>query len=212
MRRDAELLAAAERDGRIGLRVYSWDGPWVSLGRSQTAETALRAGCPVPWCARPTGGKAVLHGHDITIGFAMPMEALADSDGRVPRFRDVYRALARPIIAAMTAAGVPVLLAEDRAGGVGKSQSHDCFAAASANDIVCRAMGIKRCGVALRLTRKAVLLQASIPAAAPLVDPKLVYEDPSPVVWSPLDGPAFATLLAREVAATTWRNEFSPAG
>ena len=72
MARDAELLERAER-GESAARVYSWDGAWVSLGRFQRPEKALLRSEEIDWVMRPTGGKAVLHGHDVTVGIALPL-------------------------------------------------------------------------------------------------------------------------------------------
>ncbi len=167
MARDCELLAAAER-GQAGCRVYFWDGVWVSLGRFQVAERDL-LDPGVRWVQRPTGGKAVMHGHDITVGFALPLSLLGN-----PSLKSAYRAMAVPLIWAMRESGLAAVLAEDT-GHSGKGRrTGDCFAFSSPNDIVHEATGQKVCGCALRLTRSAVLLQASIPVGIPLLDPASV--------------------------------------
>jgi lipoate-protein ligase A len=201
MRLDAGLLAAAEA-GEPGWRVYDWDGPWVTLGRFQTPERDLLPGCPVPWVLRPTGGRAVLHGHDVTVGLAVPLTVVAASGEDPARLgrsvRRAYRAVAEPLIAALRACGVPAILGErTRWAGPKAARSADCFAAVSAADIVDERTGQKVCGCALRLTGRAVLAQASIPARRPLIDPGLVYRYPAPVSWVRLDGESFAGELDR---------------
>ena len=177
MARDAALLHRAETDGGSYARVYSWDGPWVSLGRFQKPERALKHPETTRWVMRPTGGKAVLHGHDVTVGVAASLKALGIDDNKGTSV--VYRAIVGPLVAALTAAGLPAVLAEGT--GHVKSAGHtaDCFAHVSPNDVVDPATGQKVCGCALRVTELAVLLQASVPVAGPLVDPGEVFDRPS---------------------------------
>src|SRR5579859_7982221 len=102
MSRDSHLLVMAERS-EAGCRVYSWDGPWISLGKQQVAERDLLDPSLVPWVRRPTGGKAVLHGHDVTVGIALPLAILGPLAGTIPvqalarSVKTVYRILARPM-------------------------------------------------------------------------------------------------------------------
>lgn len=113
----------------------------------------------------------MLHGHDITVGLAIPLKLLQCNPRSVI---SAYRAAVRPLIVALQASGVPAQLAADTAySGRGK-RSGDCFAFASPNDIVDELQGKKICGCALRLTQSAVLLQASIPTRSPLVFPESV--------------------------------------
>lgn len=164
MERDALLLDAAER-GDPGWRVYQWDGPWVSIGRFQRPERALVLGWD-RWCLRPTGGRAVLHGHDVTLAYALPHEG----DSR--RLKEVYRRLIAPLVEALNVCGLPCQLAETtRYAGRGK-ESEECFAFSSPNDVICPETGKKVCGCALRIGEHGALLQASIPYRHPLVPPE----------------------------------------
>jgi lipoate-protein ligase A len=49
------------------LRLYQWDGPWLSLGYSQKPLQA-----EIPCVRRPSGGRAVLHHHEITYAIILP--------------------------------------------------------------------------------------------------------------------------------------------
>jgi lipoyl(octanoyl) transferase len=159
MGRDAELLEAAER-GEGAVRVYTWTGPWLTLGYYQRPPTVLAEMGELPWVMRPTGGKAVRHGDDVTVTVAVPLSFLGLDSRQV---KMAYRALAAPLVAALRAAGLPALLAEGtKWSGHGKSTA-DCFSYSSPNDIVDERTGEKVCGCALRLTERAVLMQASIP-------------------------------------------------
>lgn len=175
MERDRRLLAEAEL-GLLGVRVYRWDEAWVSLGVFQQAERDLLPNCRVPTALRPTGGKAVLHGHDETIGLAIPLSILG-ADGR--SLKTVYRAVIGPIVIALRSCGVPAALAENTAFVRGAGKTADCFAHISPNDVVDERTGLKVCGCALKLTQNAVLVQASLPNGLPLVDPQRVFARPS---------------------------------
>jgi lipoate-protein ligase A len=171
MHRDEELLEASEL-GCLGARVYGWDGVWVTLGRFQDPFRDLISPAEVRWVVRPTGGKAVLHGHDVTVGLAVPLEMLSSVDSR--SIKSVYRMVIRPIVDALRACGVTAALAEDTRYSNRGKHTADCFAFSSGNDVVDERTGKKLCGCALRLTDKAVLVQASIPNGPPLVDPGAV--------------------------------------
>lgn len=181
---DSELLNQAESE-TPGWRVYGWKGPWVSLGCYQRTESALRNPDGTNWVMRPTGGKAVLHGHDVTVGLALPLRSLPGDPERLARsIRTVYPLAIAPIVAALRECGLPAILAENLAlfrgkRELGAARVADCFAFTSPNDIVHESTGEKVCGCALKLTRNAVLVQASIPAGPPLVDPSDVFEYPA---------------------------------
>ncbi len=180
-------LALLER-GQLAWRVYEWDGPWVSLGRFQTADSAILPAAPVQSVARPTGGRAVLHGHDVTVGLAMPLVAM-----EARNVKAVYRRAIAPIIEALRACGVDAELGEGRAANV--KLSADCFAAVSPNDVVLAGTGQKICGCALRVTETTALVQCSIPTREPLVDPRLVYREPAPVHFVPVTSERLAACL-----------------
>ena len=176
MDRDAELLARAE-NGESAARVYSWDGAWVSLGRFQRPERALLHPDRIAWVMRPTGGKAVLHGHDVTVGMALSLRDIGIGETEARRISTVYRRAMGPLVEALSRAGVPAQLAEDTKFVRDVRRTADCFAHVSPNDIVDPSTGKKVCGCALRLTDRAVLVQASIPNGTPLVPPETVFQE-----------------------------------
>lgn len=176
MAADTVLLERAEAGESCG-RVYSWSQVWVTLGRFQHPERDLLI--PIDWTRRPTGGKAVLHGHDVTVAIARPLSELG-LDGR--SLRAVYRALIAPLVATLNELGCPSVLGDaSRYAGRGV-RTADCFAFTSGNDVVDPMTGHKRCGCALRITESAALLQASIPVRPPLVDPATVFPHAAEVV------------------------------
>jgi lipoate-protein ligase A len=177
MARDESLLET----GELGARVYTWDGVWVSLGRFQKPEKALLHATETRWVMRPTGGKAVLHGHDVTIGLAAPL-ALLKLDSR--SVGAAYRRIIEPIIQAMRDAGADADLAERTRFVRSAGHTADCFAHIAPNDVVNPKTGQKICGCALKLTQDAVLVQASLPASPPLVDVGSVFQSPHVAAWS----------------------------
>lgn len=205
MARDLDLLHHAEA-GRLGARVYGWQGAWVSLGRSQKPERALLPGCAVPHVARPTGGKAVLHGHDVTIGLALPLDVLGLSPGHSRSVGPVYRRVVGVLVRALQQSGVRADLGENVEYPEPKGHTADCFAHVAPNDIVDPSTGQKLCGCALRVTQNAVLVQASIPASRPLVTPNQVFSRPSASFWIQLDASEFAAALDDALRGTATRS------
>ncbi len=163
MAKDAELLAQSV----LSCRLYSWDGLWVSLGRYQHPERVLKSP-QIPHVSRPTGGKAVVHGADLTVSIIAPLAVLNCTERSVEA---VYFELTRPLIAAMRASGLPATLAKELTASERGSHTADCFAYTSPNDIVHEVTRKKVCGCALRITTEAALLQASIPVRPYLSNP-----------------------------------------
>jgi lipoate-protein ligase A len=228
MAKDAELLHFAE-GGEPGWRVYGWDGPWVSLGCFQIPLRDLLDPDSIRWVMRPTGGKAVLHGHDVTVGLALPLAALAKISGepeeRLARsLKAVYRMAIAPIVSALRHCGLPAVLGEDLRGSSrspsplhppalrdkGGARVADCFAVTSPNDVVHERTGMKVCGCALRLTERAVLVQASIPAGQPLIDPYRVFANPNIIPLSQWDGNRFLGTFEREMTLLLRMEALSP--
>jgi lipoyl(octanoyl) transferase len=79
---DEALMRRACSTGDAVLRVYGWSVPTLSLGRNQRArdcyshEAARSLG--VGFVRRPTGGRALLHHHEVTYSATLP---IADGDG-----------------------------------------------------------------------------------------------------------------------------------
>ena len=176
MAEDADALDAASR-GVCTARIYQWDGPWVSLGMSQKPEEALNleacAQLGVRWVLRPTGGRAVLHGADVTFSLACP---LSEVGGGPRNVRAAYRALAPLIVEALARAGARATLGERSPSlGAANYRGVDCFRSLSANDVADAESGVKLAGTALRIRGESVLMQASIPTGPYLVPPEVIY-------------------------------------
>jgi lipoate-protein ligase A len=152
---DEALLASAIR-GTATLRFYGWEGHWLSLGYAQKLDAGRIAACAdagVGIVRRVTGGRAVLHGGDLTYCLAAPETALPAG------LRGSYRLVADALIAGLASLGV----AAGRTaapGGAGGSNDLDCFATPAEDEICVR--GRKLAGSAQRRTRGGVLQHGSI--------------------------------------------------
>lgn len=200
MDRDRQLLSLAEEGGAYA-RVYSWTGAWVSLGMSQVADRELLDPNLVPWVVRPTGGKAVLHGHDATLGLAVNLELLGVG---ARALRSAYRAIIAPLTHALTSCGLPCTLAEETRFVHRGVRTADCFAHTSANDVVNPVSGQKICGCALRMTDRAVLVQASIPCGIPLADPQRLFARPNLATAPRWNVEGFPAALEDALQETAW--------
>ncbi|HVB30866.1 MAG TPA: hypothetical protein VNE60_04990 [Gemmatimonadaceae bacterium] len=105
---DQALMARARRTGEAVLRVYAWDAPTLSLGRNQTARGAYdldRAkDLGVRFVRRPTGGRALLHHHEVTYSVTAP-------DAFDPSLGGAYARINTLLLRALGALGVGAQLA-----------------------------------------------------------------------------------------------------
>lgn len=198
MARDRMLLQRG-----IGARVYTWSKPWVTLGCFQSASDAILSSAKVQWSRRPTGGRAVLHGHDVTVAMVLALDE--------PRgVRIVYPVIVGILVKAIRSAGVPAYLGREFVGERPTMRTADCFAAVSSNDIV-NELGQKVCGCALKLTSTSILVQASIPVSEPLVDPGTVYAAPASIHPIDLDPQELVGSLKSVLANRNWELGLRPA-
>jgi lipoate-protein ligase A len=131
------------------LRLYTWSPPALSLGRFQPESDVDAARCAelgVEIVRRPTGGKALLHGADLTYAVALPRP-----EGAAGHVDALYRTIASGLLAGLARLGVDASVGEERgpAGPV-------CFAAAQGADL--RVGTRKLCGSA-QVQRGGVVLQ-----------------------------------------------------
>ena len=153
---DEALLASVAGGGVPTLRLYSWAGPWLSLGYAQRidplrAEACRSAGVGV--VRRATGGGAVLHGADLTYAVAAPERLL-------PGGLDAsYARLSEGLGRALETLGVAVA-----AAGPARVRPHvrpfDCFAEAAAHELAVG--GRKLVGSAQRRRAGALLQHGSL--------------------------------------------------
>jgi lipoate-protein ligase A len=153
---DEALLASARSGGPPTLRLYGWDAPWLSLGYAQRWQVGLRERCAragVGLVRRVTGGRAVLHGADLTYAVAAPESALPDG------LRATYALLASALLDALAELGVRA--ERSRAPGASASdRAFDCFSAPAAEELC--AAGRKLVGSAQRRGGGGVLQHGSL--------------------------------------------------
>ncbi len=152
---DEALLASAVA-GIATLRFYGWEGHWLSLGYAQRLDPRRIAACRdagVGIVRRVTGGRAVLHGSDLTYCLAAPETALPEG------VRGSHRLVADALIAGLQSLGVAAGRTAATSGTAGSSE-FDCFAAPAEDEICGR--GRKLAGSAQRRTRGGLLQHGSI--------------------------------------------------
>lgn len=172
MKKDCAFFDRTQKEGKKYLRIYEWQGAWISLGRFQNPLSDLLRHDLVPWVIRPTGGNAVLHGHDITIALSVPLSVFGLNARNI---KSAYRKLIAPIVSAFRKHAIQAILAEESRFLSNKTKSADCFRHIAPLDVVDENTGRKLVGCAMKITRDSVLAQCSIPIDLPLVDPQLLY-------------------------------------
>lgn len=139
------------------VRVYSWDRRAVTIGRHQN-EDAVRHQYPNDIIVRrPTGGRAVLHGDDLTVSVVIHNNWFPEKTDSVITS---YQTISRGIIDTYRHYGIQ---AADGLERTYKSTDRiDCFAAAARCDIVEIGKGRKITGGAQRREKDVVLQQMSL--------------------------------------------------
>jgi lipoyl(octanoyl) transferase len=153
MAADLALLDSVAAGALPVLRFYRWDPPALSLGRFQPDADVDHAACArlgVEVVRRPTGGRALLHGGDLTYAVAM-----ARPGGERGGVDAIYDRLAAGLIAGLARIGVRAAVArhDGPAGAV-------CFATQQGADL--RVGDRKLCGSAQVHRAGAVLQHGSI--------------------------------------------------
>ena len=161
---DEALHATAARSGQASLRLYSWRGAWLSLGYAQRLDEQRQAQCAgagVGVVRRASGGRAVLHGCDLTYCLAAPEDALPAG------LRGSYALVCAALVCALREIGVAAQSSGGDLRAPGGAE-FDCFAR-PASDEICVG-GRKLAGSAQRRAAGAVVQHGSLrlrPDAAP---------------------------------------------
>jgi lipoate-protein ligase A len=158
MEADAALLDEVAAGALPALRLYRWHAPALSLGRFQADDDVDYDACArlgVEVVRRPTGGKALLHGADLTYAVAMPRPA-----GRAGRVNAVYCALAAGLVCGLARLGVDAHIAQHAPGSPGGHTGPVCFTSVQGADL--RVGTRKLCGSAQMRRGNAVLQHGSV--------------------------------------------------
>lgn len=141
---DEVLLSSVQRPT---LRVYRWEGPWVTFGYFQSHALVGELHPSLPAVRRWTGGGVVVHGEDLTFSLMIP--AGNPMAGTSPAL--FYR---------MLHGAVSSRLGGRLAGDGEVSEGPYCFAAPSRDDLMVD--GRKVLGGAIRRSGGALLYQGSL--------------------------------------------------
>jgi lipoyl(octanoyl) transferase len=172
---EAIFLACTNRESPPTLRLYDWERPAVSLGCFQQTD---KSELDVEYCRnagidlvrRPTGGRAVLHGHDLTFSISLPQDILPAGSGSII---GSHRWLMSGILSGLRSVGMDAELGSDKPVAAPRSSNADCFAHIAGCDI--RSGSSKLVGSAQMRRSGGLLEQGSIPCSSPAVDACRVF-------------------------------------
>jgi len=162
MARDMAILeSVSEGDSPPTLRLYGWNPPCLTLGRHQGIEAADLEFCSaegIDVVRRPTGGRALLHQHELTYAVVAPLGA-----GPLPSgLQDSYRTICGALVHAMQSLGIDAKLT---GGDVnlqlpGPRSTVPCFEAPASGEVVVG--GRKLIGSAMRAHAGTILQHGAI--------------------------------------------------
>ncbi|MCX7793024.1 MAG: lipoate--protein ligase family protein [Thermodesulfovibrionales bacterium] len=139
------------------LRFYSWIRPSVSLGYFQIIKDLSVENCQslhIPIVRRPTGGRAILHGRELTYSFVSPYHSLFKAN-----LYETYRLISLCFTDALIRLGLPARI-EDRKR-VRYGHNPLCFLSTNFGEVMLE--NHKIMGSAQRRFRKGFLQQGSMP-------------------------------------------------
>jgi lipoate-protein ligase A len=156
-----EAIAISVRNGKSPpvLRIYGWKCPSVSLGSFQNIDDIDLKYCSennIAVVRRPTGGRGILHGDELTYSFC------ARNEGEFSRgLLETYRLLSSAFQSAMETAGLKVSIKTGRESGRNLARSPLCFKSTSFGEISFN--GKKLIGSAQKRWHDGFLQQGSMP-------------------------------------------------
>ena len=156
MARDTALQARAARTGETVFSIYSWSRPTISFGRNQPASGLYDVGkiraADIDVVRRPTGGRAILHHHEVTYSVTAPVTDAAP-------LRETYSRINRILQKGLSQLGVSVEPAS-ASRRVGVPRARPCFETPAEGELV--AHGGKLVGSAQWRDDRALLQHGSI--------------------------------------------------
>lgn len=152
---DTHFFSICENDpGRCFLRFYGWRNWCISMGRFEpenAIDVAKAKGDGIEIVRRPTGGRAVMHGDDLTYAVVVPIV------GRHPNA--IYSEISSCLLEGLRALGIDAVFERGHARLV-PAVMRPCFASTSRYEITWK--GKKLVGSAQRIGRNALLQHGSI--------------------------------------------------
>lgn len=154
------------------VRFYGWSGPSLTLGSFQRKLDGIDTGFlrerGIPVVTRPTGGRAILHGAELTYSLSSRFEGVffkgEKNKGKSKNLFECYALIAGAIKEALCRLGVPAELRRTRPGRAALRENNknpQCFQSVSYGEIT--ALGRKIAGSAQRRWTEGFLQQGSIP-------------------------------------------------
>ena len=156
---EAIATEVRKRNAPPTLRFYGWETPAVSLGSFQKIADLDLPYCVshnIPVVRRPTGGRAILHGDELTYSFS------AGNAGFFSKgLLDTYRQLSTALKSAVDMLGLNITMKTERESGRTLARSPLCFKSTSYGELSYR--GRKLIGSAQKRWKDGFLQQGSIP-------------------------------------------------
>ena len=157
-----EAIATEVRRGTapLTLRLYGWDRASVTLGCFQKVSDINIEFCRsrnIPVVRRPTGGRAILHGDEMTYSFSAKTDRGPFSHGLL----DSYRRISAAFSMAFKKIGITAEAKNTREKGRVLSRSPLCFQSSSYGELMVENM--KLVGSAQKRWHNGLLQQGSIP-------------------------------------------------
>lgn len=162
MGRDVAILeAVAQRAVPPTVRLYGWSPPCLSLGRHQPTEAADLDFCRshgIDVVRRPTGGRAVLHHHELTYAVVAPL-----GEGSLShKLQEAYRIICTGLVEACRRLGIAAGLTpgEVNLQLPGPRSAVPCFKAPAGGEVV--VAGRKLIGSAMRRYQGTILQHGAV--------------------------------------------------
>lgn len=161
---EAVAVAVRADNARPTLRFYEWNVPSVSLGCFQKIgdiDTEYCRQCNIPFVRRPTGGRAILHGDEITYSFSVKTNDGLFSGGLFDSYKKISAAFEKAFL--KIGLGPELKLLKDNRHTVTENmrKSPLCFQSLSYGEI--SVMSGKIIGSAQKRWPDGLLQQGSIP-------------------------------------------------
>ena len=172
---EALLEVFVAEDAPTTVRFYSWSPPAVSLGYAQSIEREIDfrqcTSLGIDVVRRPTGGRAVLHDHEVTYSVVISGDDPHISSGVLAAYLTISQAMIRGLAnLGITAELLPlrrgVPLPSDKASPV-------CFATPSSYEVAVG--GRKIIGSAQRRARNGIMQHGSIPLSWNLESMRAIF-------------------------------------
>lgn len=124
-------LADTLRDGEGEARFYAWDPHTVSFGRNEPTkdlyDVDAAAAEGLAFVRRPTGGRAVLHAHEVTYCVVVPLRSFGG-------VRAAYRRINEGLVAGLHRLGVPATVSD--VGVAAPPDAGPCFQLPAPGEVI----------------------------------------------------------------------------